>query len=139
MADSSLAWSSYVEGMELRWSFSFSSEDLETFAKLSGDFNPIHTNANFARDKGFSAPLIYGLLLSSQVSRLIGQELPDSHAILTGMEIGFISPGFAGDDLEFIACLIFKSDATSALEFKCRITRGSETLCCGKVGAVWRP
>ena len=138
MPDSDLAWSSYVEGMELKWPFSFSPEDLQIFAKLSGDFNPIHTDTHFAMAKGFTAPLIYGLLLSSQMSRLIGQELPDPHAILTGIQIEFLSPGFTGDDLEFTAQLTMKSDATHALEFKCRITRASETLCRGKVNAVWR-
>ena len=139
MPDLDLAWSFYVEGTKLKWLFSFAPEDLQNFAKLSGDFNPIHTDTHFAKTKGFEAPLIYGLLLSSQMSRLIGQELPDSHAILTGIQMDFISPGFAGDNLEFTAPLTMKSDATHALEFKCRITRANKTLCRGKVSAVWRP
>ena len=139
MPDSDLAWSSYFEGMELKWPFSFSQADLQIFAKLSGDYSPIHVDENFSKAKGFSAPLIYGLLLSSQMSRLIGQELPDSDAILTGIQMDFISPGFTGDDLEFTAHLTMKSDATHALEFKCHITRASKTLCRGKVSAVWRP
>lgn len=139
MPNSDLAWSSYVEGMELKWPFSFSTEELQTFSKLSGDFNPIHTDTYFAKAKGFEAPLIYGLLLSSRMSRLIGQELPDPHAILTGIQMDFISPGFAGDELEFTAQLTMKSDATHAFEFKCRITRANKILCRGNVSAVWRP
>lgn len=139
MPKSDLAWSSYIEGMKLKWSFSFSSEDLLTFAKLSRDFNPIHTDIHFAKRKGFNAPLIYGLLLSSEISRLIGQELPDLDCILTGIQMDFISPGFAGDELEFMAQLTMKSDATHALEFKCCIMRNNIILCRGKVSAVWRP
>lgn len=132
-------WSSYIEGMELKWLFSFSIEQMEIFAKLSGDYNPVHTDLSFAKAKGFRAPIIYGLLLSSQMSRLVGQELPDTHTILTGIQMDFVSPGFAGDDLEFVAQLVMKSDSTRALEFKCLITRSSQTLCRGKVSALWRP
>lgn len=124
--------------MELKWRFLFSPEDLQTFCKLSGDFGPIHTDPDYARSKGFPSPLLHGLLLSSQMSRLIGQELPDHCAMSTGIQMNFISPGFAGDDLEFTARLAMKSDATHALEFKCRITRGTTTLCRGTVNAVWR-
>ena len=139
MSNLDLGWSLYVEGMELKWRFSYSPEDLQIFCKLSGDFGPIHTDGNYAQSKGFPSPLLHGLLLSSQMSRLIGQELPDHHAMSTGIQMDFISPAFAGDPLEFTAKLIRKSDATHSLEFKCQITRATKTLCRGQVSAVWRP
>lgn len=138
MPDPDLSWSNYIEGIEFKWPFSFSTEQLQVFALLSGDYNKIHTDGEFAKAKGFDAPLIYGLLLSSQMSRLIGQELPDPHAILTGIQMDFVSPGYAGDDLEFTAQLTMKSEATHALEFKCLITCSNRILCRGKVSAVWR-
>jgi 3-hydroxybutyryl-CoA dehydratase len=111
---------------------------MQTFAELSKDYNPIHSDVDFAKSKGFDAPLIYGLLLSSQMSRLIGQELPDQNAMLTGIQIDFMQPSFPGDELIFSADLITKSDATSALEFKCLISRDKKILCRGIVSAVWR-
>ena len=132
-------WNQYVEGMKIEWPFSFSMEDILTFAKLSSDYNPIHVDADFAKSKGFDSPLIYGLLLSSQMSRLIGQELPDKNAILTGIQIDFMQPSFPEDKLIFKANLITKSDAAYALEFKCHISRDEKTLCRGKVRALWLP
>ena len=132
-------WNQYVEGLHIEWSFSFSIEDMKSFAKLSSDYNPIHTDAEFAKSKGFKSPLIYGLLLSSQMSRLIGQELPDKNAILTGIQIDFMLPCFPDDKLIFGADLINKSEATHALEFKCRISRDGKTMCQGMVNAIWRP
>ena len=112
---------------------------MQKFAELSGDYNPIHTDLDFAMAKGFDSPLIYGLLLSSQMSRLIGQELPDKNAILTGIKMDFIQPAFPGDEMVFGADLVAKSDSIHALEFKCRITRANKVLCRGQVTAVWRP
>lgn len=138
MAEASSGWEAYSEGMQRGWDFRFSDENMRTFEQLSGDHNPIHTDAAFARAKRFDAPLVFGLLLASQLSRLIGQELPDNHAILTGITMDFISPAFVNDDLRFDAELVSKSDAAHALGFKCRITRAGKTLCRGTADAVWR-
>jgi len=132
-------WNQYAEGLHIEWPFSFSMENMKSFAKLSSDFNPIHTDADFAKSKGYEFPLVYGLLLSSQMSRLIGQELPDKNAILTGVQMDFMLPCFPDDKLIFGADLINKSEATHALEFKCRIFRDGAVLCRGTVNAVWRP
>ena len=124
--------------MHIEWHFSFGLSDMDEFAKLSGDYNPVHTDPNFAKDKGFDGVLVYGLLLSSQMSRLIGQELPDQNAILTSIQMDFIFPCHPCDCLIFCADLIHKSDATNTLEFKCHISRGEKILCKGLVGAIWR-
>jgi len=130
-------WNKYFEGMKSEWTFSFSMEEMLTFAKLSGDFNPIHMDSNFAKSKGFDSPIIYGLLLSSQMSRLIGQELPDKNTVLTGIQIDFMKPSYPGEKLIFEAHLFTKSDSTNALEFKCNISRDQKILCRGMVKAVW--
>jgi acyl dehydratase len=133
------AWDKYFEGMTTSWEFSFSASEMRTFSKLSGDYNPVHCDSNFAKSKGFDSPIVYGLLLSSQMSRLIGQELPDQNAILTGVQIDFMKPSFPGQKLMFDANLVMKSNATHALDFKCQISRDNETLCRGTVKAVWLP
>jgi 3-hydroxybutyryl-CoA dehydratase len=132
-------WSQYVKGLHIEWPFSFSIENMESFAKLSSDYNPIHTDVDFAKSKGFKFPLVYGLLLASQTSRLVGQELPDKNAILTGIQINFMLPCFPDDQLIFGADLINKSEATYALEFKCSVSRDGIAMCRGIVNALWRP
>jgi len=133
------AWDKYFEGMTTSWEFSFSATEMLTFSKLSGDYNPVHCDSDFAKSKGFDSPIVYGLLLSSQMSRLIGQELPDQNAILTGVQIDFMKPSFPGEKLMFDANLVMKSNATYALDFKCQISRDNKTLCRGRVKAVWLP
>jgi acyl dehydratase len=134
-----LGWDKYLVGMELSWSFHFSERDMEAFAALSQDYNPVHLDNSFAQSKGYEAPIIHGLLLSTQMSRLIGQELPDKHAILTGIKMDFLQPCFANNLLIFHAELISKSEAALFLEFKCKIMNGDVTASRGKVNAVWKP
>ncbi len=132
-------WNQYEEGLHVEWPFYFSMEQINFFAELSGDHHPIHTDTEYAKSKGFKAPLVYGLLLATQISRLIGQELPDKNAMLISVQMDFILPCYPEDKLTFGADLINKSDATHSLEFKCCILMGRKTMCRGLVSAVWRP
>ena len=132
-------WDQYFEGLHIEWPFSFSIENMKSFAYLSGDYNPIHADVAFAKSKGFEFPLVHGLLLSSQISRLIGQELLDKNVILTGIQMDFVLSCYPDDQLIFEADLINKSEAIYALEFKCRISRDGKTICRGVVNAIWRP
>ena len=134
-----MSWDRYVEGMHFKWEFLFTNQDMQIFEALSGDHNPIHHDVDFAKSKGFDRPIIYGCLLSSQISRLIGQELPDSHAILAGIKMDFLKPGFPNEKLLFDAELTMKSDATYALEFKCCITSSNKILSHGSATAIWCP
>ena len=42
----------------------FTAEDIETFAKLSGDYNPIHLSAEYAATTMFKKPIVYGVLMN---------------------------------------------------------------------------
>jgi len=131
-------WSAYFEGAEFAWKFRVSKAEMQLFGCLVDDHNPIHEDEFFAKTKGFPSPLIYGVLLAGQVSKLVGTQLPDQHALLTGLCINFAKPAYQGDDLEFSALLTTKSESTKALEFKFSIRRKVTILCKGTVSALWR-
>jgi acyl dehydratase len=131
-------WNAYFEGAKFVWKFSVSKADMQSFGCLVDDHNPIHEDEFFAKSKGFSAPLVYGVLLAGQVSKLVGTQLPDQHSFLTGLCINFERPAYLADDLEFSAVLTTKSESTKALEFKFTIRRTVTVLCKGTISASWR-
>ncbi|MBK7917801.1 MAG: hypothetical protein IPJ94_16360 [Chloroflexi bacterium] len=51
-------------------------QDVEAFAKLSGDRNPLHLNAEYAQRANFRQPVVYGMLSASFISTMIGMVLP---------------------------------------------------------------
>lgn len=46
-------------------------DDMTTFARTSGDFNPIHTSYRAARVAGLDAPLVHGMWLSAAVQHIM--------------------------------------------------------------------
>ncbi len=71
--------------------------DLDNFARISGDYNPLHTDRQFARNAGFRDRVVHGALLVALVSRFVGMELPGLHSLLLSMKLNFVAPTFPGE------------------------------------------
>ena len=77
----------------------FSRADVEAFARLSGDDNPIHLDDDAARAAGFNGVIVHGALVTSLISRLLGTRLPGPGTIYLGQETRFSRPVYPGDVL----------------------------------------
>jgi acyl dehydratase len=73
--------------------------DVDTFARLSQDTNPLHVDAAAARDFGFPRPVAHGMLALGTISRLIGTEVPGAGALWVSQEVRFVGPVLVGDRL----------------------------------------
>lgn len=74
-------------------------EMLESFAALSGDYNPVHMDEAFCREHGLETRVAHGMLVLSLVSTLIGMYLPGKGAVWLSQSFDFISPARIGDTL----------------------------------------
>lgn len=81
-------------------------EDVEAFATLSGDFNPLHVNKEFAANTQFRRPVVHGIFTASLVSRLVGMHLPGPGALWISQSFEFKGPAFVGDELTISAKLM---------------------------------
>ncbi|MDB6087219.1 MAG: Acetoacetyl-CoA reductase [Gammaproteobacteria bacterium] len=62
------------------------------FAQLSGDWNPLHTSAEYAARTSFGRPVLHGAYLTGLLSRLAGMFLPGEQCLLHGISLRFIAP-----------------------------------------------
>src|SRR6202000_983849 len=85
--------------------------EIAQFAGLSGDYNPIHTDATFAAASPFGQRIAHGLLglsvLTGLVNRL-GIFETCTIALLGIEDWRFISPVFAGDTVQRVRLLTEK-------------------------------
>jgi 3-oxoacyl-[acyl-carrier protein] reductase len=87
-------------GAEATCRLTVSVADVEAFARLSHDTNPLHIDSTVARGYGFSRPVAHGMLALSAISRLIGTELPGPGSLWVSQELQFIGPVLVGDRLK---------------------------------------
>lgn len=74
-------------------------EDLDMFAKVSGDYNPVHMDEEFARSTPFRGRIAHGALVASFISGVLGNQLPGPGAIFLGLNMRFFLPTRIGDEV----------------------------------------
>jgi len=86
-------------GMFAETSMVVSAEKIETFAELTGDYNPIHMDAEYAATTPFGKRIAHGALSASLISAILGNDLPGPGAIFTELNMRFRKPAFIDDEI----------------------------------------
>ena len=86
-------------GQSISFSVTVTSEMMDSFLNLSGDENPLHCDRDFALSQGYQDRVVYGLLTTSFISKLIGVLLPGKYCLLQGIELKYTKPVYVGDIL----------------------------------------
>ncbi|MBQ6560009.1 MAG: MaoC family dehydratase [Erysipelotrichaceae bacterium] len=87
------------EGLSVSFEETVTEEKMDAFRQISGDVNPLHMQKEFAQSQGYKDKVVYGMLTSSLLSRLVGVHLPGKYCLLQGMELKYLNPVYAGDTL----------------------------------------
>jgi 3-hydroxybutyryl-CoA dehydratase len=101
-------------GMEAEHERVVTGNDIEVFAELSGDDNPLHLDADFAARSPFKARIAHGMLTASFISTVLGTKLPGYGCIYLSQTLRFKAPVKIGDTVRALARI------TSLDRDKCR-------------------
>ena len=71
--------------------------DIEQFAEISTDHNPVHLDDDYARDTIFEGRIAHGMLTAGLVSAVIGEQLPGHGTIYMSQNLKFLAPVRPGD------------------------------------------
>ncbi|MBD3765058.1 MAG: MaoC family dehydratase [Rhodobacterales bacterium] len=71
--------------------------DIELFAEVSTDHNPVHLDDDYARDTRFGGRIAHGMLTASLISAVIGEQLPGHGTVYLGQSLKFMAPVRPGD------------------------------------------
>lgn len=74
-------------------------DDIERFAELTGDRNPVHLDDDFARRTRFGRRIAHGMLGASLISAALAQELPGPGTIYLSQTLRFEAPVYPGDTI----------------------------------------
>lgn len=87
-------------GMEASYSRVVSREDIDTFAEVSGDSNPLHLDEAYAATTMFNGCIAHGMLSASYISKVLGTQLPGPGAIYLSQSLKFKAPVRPGDQVD---------------------------------------
>lgn len=98
--------------------FVVTKEIYEGFILIFNDKNPLHTNEQFAVDKGFEGRVMHGNILNGFLSYFIGERLSQKNVIIHSQEIQYKNPVYLNDELQFSAEIIGFYESVNAFELK---------------------
>ena len=93
-------------------------EDITKFAEVSGDYNPLHMDDDFASKTPFGKRIAHGALTASYISGILGNNLPGPGAIFTGLSMRFRRPVYIGDEVTVRAEVSEKNDRGNRVTMK---------------------
>jgi acyl dehydratase len=95
--------------------FRFSQTDVEEFARVTGDNNPLHLDPDFAAQTPFKRPIIHGMLGASIFTKVLGTEFPGSGSVYLKQTLEFLRPMIVDTDYEAVFTVItFNPDKHTA-------------------------
>lgn len=74
-----------------------SDRDIELFAEVSTDRNPVHLDDAYALDTIFEGRIAHGMLTAGLISAVIGEQLPGHGTVYLGQTLKFMAPVRPGD------------------------------------------
>ena len=91
---------SFTIGEEATLTKLISDEDIITFARISGDENPVHLNEEYAKNTLFGGRIAPGILVAGLISSLLGTVLPAPGSIYLSQQLRFLEPVRPGDQVK---------------------------------------
>lgn len=129
-----------LANLEVGQSFSiehcFSGRDVDAFAKLSGDFSPLHIDAGYAASKEYGNRVVHGMLLASLFSNLVGMKVPGRHALYLSQDLSFRRPVLLGEPVVASAKIISINQTLGVIQLATLITKADNSVAVSGSGKV---
>jgi acyl dehydratase len=129
-----MAWRPPDIGARATWTRSFSADDVELYARITGDRNPLHFDESFAAARRPGRLIVHGGLTTGLFNALVAEVLPGPGSVFLHQEWDYPAPAYIGDtvtaEAEVIAarpdkpittlrCVARREDGTEVLRGEC--------------------
>jgi acyl dehydratase len=92
-----MAWTPPAVGQRGTWTRTFTADDVESFAALTGDRNPLHFDEDFARRTRPGRLIVHGGLTTGLFNALVAEVLPGPGSVFLHQEWDYPAPAYIGD------------------------------------------
>jgi acyl dehydratase len=131
-----MSWKPPDVGSRATWTRTFTADDVEAFARLSGDRNPLHFDANFAARTRVERLVVQGGLTTGLFNALVAERLPGPGSVFLHQEWDYPAPVYIGDTVTAEAevlearadkpitrlrCVARRDDGTEVLRGECLV------------------
>lgn len=117
-------------GQSFRVNRVLTTEDVQMFADLTGDDNPIHVDAEYASGTRFGGPIVHGIFLLGIISKALGRDFPGPGCIAVSIQAKFLRPVPVGSEITVEVQVAEKIEKYRHIRMKTYIYLGKK-MCVG--------
>ena len=104
--------------------------DMDKFREITGDINPLHKDAEYAKEHGHRDRVVFGMLTASYLSTLAGVYLPGERSLIHSVKTKFSGAVYPGDELTVEGTVTEKNDTFELIILKVVIRNQSGDKVC---------
>ena len=119
-------------GQEASMSRVVSEADIVAYAALSGDYNPVHIDPDYAARTIFKERIAHGILSAGYISAIFGMKLPGPGAIYISQTLYFKAPVKIDDRVETLVRLVELMPEKRRARFDCLCTVAGQPVLTGE-------
>ena len=124
-------------GQSREFACAVSVEDLSAFILATGDIHPLHTDSEFAVQRGFRGILLHGMCIAARCSHFITREFVGSHGLLVALGLDFRRPAFVDDALHWRAEVVRVDTIADIVEVKWHVADGAGAVVQRGTACAW--
>ena len=138
-AISNYTYSEITIGQTATYSKLVEERDVQLFAAVSGDVNPVHLDAEFAATTQFKNRIAHGMLSGAVISAAIAMELPGPGTIYLGQTLRFRAPVELDDTITVKLEVVDKKDKRNFVTLECKVYNQHDKLVVSGSAEVMAP
>ena len=119
-------------GMRRHLTKKVSDRDIQLFAEVSTDRNPVHLDDDYAHDTIFAGRIAHGMLTAGLISAVIGEQLPGHGSVYLGQTLRFMAPVRPGDVVRAEVAVTAIDHARRRVTLECHCAVGDTVVLKGE-------
>lgn len=113
--------------------------DIQLFAAVSGDVNPVHLDADYAAGTMFGERIAHGMLTGAIISAALAMELPGPGTIYLSQNLRFRLPVKIGDTITVVLKVTEKHDRRKIVTLDCQASNAAGKVVASGSAEVMAP
>ena len=105
-----LSYDEIKTGDDASLSVTITEAHIVLYAGITGDVNPVHVDAEHAKESMFGERIAHGMLVAGLISAVLGTKLPGPNSIYLGQDLRFTAPVKIGDTVTVTVTVTEKRD-----------------------------
>lgn len=130
---------SFREGDHFKWGRHISADDVQRFAEIVGDLNPVHLDAEFAEKSFFKKRIVHGAFLGGLISKVLGMDFPGQGTVYISQNSVFKRPVYVDTVVSVEVKVTQVIGEKRRLVLDTNIFNSNGEVCVAGSATVWLP